>query len=118
MTDDSAGAGPVKRGVGRLEPERTTAGLGLIHISWAGPERWLSAAGKHWCFEDHCYCGPIVLTPKTGEPAKNEPPESHPFWQHVNAWYAQGKQTKTVGGKTWCVYETPLQAARKRGRAA
>jgi hypothetical protein len=87
----------------------------LIHISFAGPERWLTAGGKQWVFEDHRYCGPIVLCNKTREPAKNEPPESHPFWQHVNAWYQQGKHTQEVGGKVWCVYETPLQAARKRG---
>ena len=89
----------------------------MIHILWAGPERWLSCLGQHWVFEDHRYCGPIVLTPKTGEPA-NEPPENHPFWAHVNAWYAQGKKTKIIGDKTWCVYETPLQIARKRGHAA
>lgn len=91
-------------------------GLGLIHISWAGPERWLSAGGKQWVFEDHRYCGPIVLCNKTREPATNEPPESHSFWQHVNAWYQQGKRTQKVGGKVWCMYETPLQQARKQAR--
>jgi hypothetical protein len=115
-TTTAAGGSPVERGVGRMEPERTTGSLGLIHISWAGPERWLSAGGKQWCFEDHRYCGPIVLCNKTREPAKNEPPESHPFWQHVNAWYQQGKKTQEVGGKVWCVYETPLQQARKQAR--
>jgi len=117
MTDNTAGVGPVKREVGRPVTERADRGLGLIHILWAGPERWLSAGGKHWLFEDHHYCGPIVLTPKTGDPAKNQPPESSPFWQHVNAWHAQGKRTKAVGGKVWCVYETQMQEARRRGRA-
>lgn len=117
-TAPTAGHGPVDRPVGRPVEQRTTAGIGQIHILWAGPERWLTVGGKQWVFEDHRYCGPIVLTPKTGEPAKNEPPENHPFWQHVNAWYQQGKQTKAAGGKVWCVYETPMQAARKRGQAA
>jgi hypothetical protein len=91
--------------------------LGIIHISFAGPERYLSADGRIWCFEDHHYCGPIVLTGKTKDPATVQPPEGSPFWTHVNAWYAQGKQTKTVGGKVWCVYETDLQAKRKAATA-
>lgn len=36
--------------------------VSIIHISWGGPERWLSCAGRLWVFEDHPYCGPIVLT--------------------------------------------------------
>lgn len=90
----------------------------LLHIMWGGPERWLSCAGKQWVFEDHPYCGPVVLTPKTREPAETQPAEGSPFWQHVNAWYAQGKRTKEVDGKAWCVYETQMQEARRRGRAA
>ncbi|MCM2310307.1 MAG: hypothetical protein NDI84_02790 [Steroidobacteraceae bacterium] len=88
----------------------------LIHISHAGPDRWLFAAGKAFRFEDHPYCGPIVLTTKGGDPAENQPPERHPFWTHVNAWYRQGKRTQTVGDKTWCVYETDTQAKRKAKR--
>lgn len=90
----------------------------LIHICYGGPDRWLSVSGKIMCFEDHPYCGPIVLTPKTGEIAQNQPPEKHVFWSHVNAWYAQGKQVLKVGGKTWCKYETPLMLKRKADRAA
>jgi hypothetical protein len=90
------------------------ADASIIHISWAGPERWLSCAGEVWVFEDHHYCGPIVLTGKTREPAENQPPESSPFWTHVNTWYRQGKRTQTVGDKVWCLYETDMQAARKR----
>ena len=87
--------------------------LNIIHISYGGPDRWLSVCGKIMCFEDHPHCGPILLTPKTGEIAEQQPPEKHAFWSHVNAWYAQGKQTITAGGKVWCKYETPLAAARK-----
>lgn len=93
-------------------------GVQQIHILWGGPERWISCAGKQWVFEDHPYCGPVVLTPKTRDPSENQPAESSPFWQHVNAWYAQGKRTKEVDGKAWCVYETQMQEARRRGRAA
>lgn len=89
--------------------ERT---MTLIHISHAGPDRWLLAGGKVWRFEDHPYCGPIVLTTKGGDPSENQPPERSPFWLHVNAWYRQGKRTNTVGNKTWCVYETDRQAGR------
>lgn len=88
----------------------------IIHISYGGPERWLSCAGKVWVFEDHPYCGPVVLTGKTRDPSENQPPESSPFWDHVNAWYAQGKRTKDICGKMWCVYETQMQQARRRGK--
>jgi len=117
-TAQPAPVGQVERGVGRPEPERADGGMQLLHILWGGPERWLSCAGKQWVFEDHPYCGPVVLTPKTRDPAENQPAEGSPFWQHVNAWYAQGKRTKEVAGKVWCVYETQMQEARRRGRAA
>lgn len=90
----------------------------LIHISYAGPDRWLLAGGKVWRFEDHPYCGPIVLTTKGGDPSENQPPERSPFWLHVNAWYQQGKKTKVVGDKVWCEYETECVAKRKANRAA
>ena len=85
----------------------------LIHVSYAGPERWITVGGKQWVFEDHHYCGPIVLCNETRDPSKNEPRESHPFWKHVNAWYQQGKHTMDVEGKVWCVYEIPIQGARR-----
>jgi hypothetical protein len=88
----------------------------LIHILFGGPDRWLSAGGKVWRFEDHPQCGPVVLTVKTGEVATTQPPESSPFWTHASAWYQQGKRTMTSGNKTWCVYETELQAKRKAAR--
>ena len=62
--------------------------VSIMHISCGGPERWLSCAGRLWVFEDHPYCGPIVLTGKTRDPAKTQPPENSIFWQHVNAWYS------------------------------
>lgn len=78
-----------------------------IHISWAGPERIISAGGKKWRFEDHRYCGPIVLN-KAGDPLETQPPENSPFWEAVTLWYAQGKRTKDPKtGEIWCVWDKP-----------
>ena len=122
MTDHTATETPplppavgaqVVRGVGRLEPERAADGLRIIHISWAGPEYWISVGDKVMRFEDHRYCGPIVVGNKTGEPLDNQPNERHKFWLHYDAWAKQGKKTKTLEGKVWCEYQTELQAWRR-----
>ena len=85
---------------------------GIIHISWAGPERYISAGSRIYKFEDHHYCGPIVLG-KTGDPLQVQPPESSPFWRAVNCWYATGKRTKNVGDRVWCEYQTDLMRKRR-----
>lgn len=90
--------------------------MNLIHISFGGPELHLSA-DKNYRFEDHPYCGPVVVD-RHGDPLTNQPGELSLFWTHVNAWYQQGKQTKRIGDQTWCVYETEMRAARKRHAAA
>lgn len=118
MNDTLPGAGPVDLGLGGSMSEQDDSGLQIIHIAWGGPERWLSCNGRVYVFEDHPYCGPIVLTGKTRDPSKNQPTERSPFWQHVNAWYQQGKRTKDVVGRVWCIYETQMQEARRRGRAS
>lgn len=87
------------------------SGLGIIHISWAGPEVHFSA-DKVYCVEDHSYCGPIFLNAK-GDPLDNQPKESARVWQHVNAWYQQGKKVREIDGKRWAVYATSAQAARR-----
>ncbi len=87
--------------------------MNVIHVSMGGPDRWLSVAGKLWRFEDHPYCGPMVLTNKGGDPSENQPPEKSLFWLHVNAWHRQGKRTKTVADKVWCVYKTEMQESRE-----
>ena len=84
----------------------------LIHISMGGPTLHLNA-DKHYKFEDHPYCGPVVLC-RNDDPLKTQPGELSLFWTHVNTWYAQGKKTMKVGDKTWCVYETEMRAARRR----
>lgn len=87
------------------------SGLGIIHISWAGPEVNFNA-DKQYRVEDHPYCGPIFLNAK-GDPLDNQPKESARIWHHVNAWYQQGKQVKVIDGKRWAVYETSMQKARR-----
>lgn len=85
---------------------------GLIHISFGGPIRHLSVGTKTWHFEDHPYCGPVVVD-MHGEPLAKQPSETDTFWTHVNAWYAQGKRIKRVGDQDWCVYKTQMQEARE-----
>ncbi len=81
----------------------------IVCMLYGGPERTIiDGKGKKWRFEDHHYCGPIVLTGKTGEIAENQPPENSPFWDAVNLWYAQGKRTKDPRtGEIWCVWDKP-----------
>ena len=89
------------------------SGLRMIHISWAGPEYWMHVGDKVIRFEDHRYCGPIVVSNKTGDPLDNQPGERDKFWLHYDAWAKQGKKTKTLEGKVWCEYQTELQAWRR-----
>ena len=80
----------------------------VIHIQFSGPERILiDGKGKKWRFEDHHYCGPIVVG-KYGDPLDVQPHESSPFWAAVNLWYAQGKRTKPpIGKEVWCIWDRP-----------
>lgn len=89
----------------------------IIHIAFAGPERMiLDGNGKKWRFEDHHYCGPIVLG-KCGEPLAVQPPEDSPFWEAVDLWYAQGKRTSDPKtGEIWCKWDRPkIQKMRHLG---
>ncbi len=79
----------------------------LIHVSYGGPDRILYLNGKKWRFEDHPYCGPIVVD-KNGDPLKVQPPEGSPFWECVSYWYQQGKRIKENGRDApWCVWDKP-----------
>lgn len=81
--------------------------MNLIHISYAGPERIIMVGAKKFLFEDHCYCGPVVIG-KDGDPLKDQPPESSPFWEAVSLWYQQGKRIKEISGETpWCIWDKP-----------
>jgi hypothetical protein len=88
--------------------------LKIIHISTGGPDRYLTVAGKTVLFEEHPYCGPIVLHKQTKDPIENQPKESDLFWVHYDAWAMQGKRVKEVDGKVWCEYETDTMKKRAR----
>ena len=88
----------------------------LVCVLQGGPERIIiDGKGKKWRFEDHPYCGPMVVG-KNGDPVK-EPPENSPFWDAVNLWYAQGKRTSDPKtGEIWCVWDRPtMQKMRHLG---
>ena len=78
----------------------------IIHISFGGPEYWISVGDKVMRFEDHHYCGPSVLG-RDGDPLANQPPESSPFWEAVNCWYQQGKVTETICGRVFAKWVKP-----------
>jgi hypothetical protein len=84
-----------------------------MHILWGGPDYWIDVGGKVMRFEDHPYCGPIVVSNKNGDPLESQPGERDKFWMHHSAWVQQGKKTKTLDGKAWCDYKTELQAWRR-----
>lgn len=86
----------------------------LIHVSWGGPDYWMSIGLKQIRFEDHPHFGPIVLHKKTADPLDNQPDELDLFWTHYDAWVRQGKKFNKVGDKAWAVYQTDIQAKRKR----
>ena len=88
-----------------LQEKPIGAALQTVCLLFGGPDRIIAVGGKKWRFEDHPYCGPMTVG-KNGDPVK-EPPESSPFWDAVNLWYAQGKRTQQAGNETWCVWEKP-----------
>ena len=72
-----------------------------IHLCFGGPTRKiLDRKCKTWRFEDHPYCGPTVVD-RNDDPKDVQPPESSPFWEAVNCWYAQGKQMIDNGFCKW-----------------
>jgi len=80
----------------------------VIHVMHGGSD--VSIIDRHarkWRFEDHPYCGPIVIG-KNGSPLENQPPESSPFWEAVNCWYQQGKATEQICGESFakCIKPT------------
>jgi hypothetical protein len=89
----------------------------IIHIAQAKIYK-ITPSGNPMVFEDHNYCGPIVLHKKTHEPLERQPDERHTFWLHYQAWVNQGKKIKIIGNELWCDYQTELQAWRKNLRAA
>lgn len=90
-----------------------------VCILVGGPDRVIvDRLNKRWIFEDHPYCGPVVIG-KNGDPLENQPPESSPFWEAVQCWYDQGKRThQPVPKEMWCVWDKPtMQKMRHLGGA-
>ena len=57
-----------------------------IIICDGGPIHTLiDARGKRWTFENHPYCGPMIVSPKTHEPAREPGPKSA-FWPAYEKW--------------------------------
>lgn len=75
--------------------------MNLIHMSLAGPTRHITdAKGKHWTFEMHHYCGPIVLN-KSLDPLPTQPGERSPFWHAVTRWAQGGHRLDDKGECIW-----------------
>ena len=87
---------------GHLIGIMTCRRIGNAIVCTGGPDyKILDSKGKVWRFEMHPYCGPIVLTRKTGEVADPQPPSNSPFWEVVTFWAQQGKQLDTLGRCVW-----------------
>ena len=88
-----------------------------VCILVGGPDRLIvDRLNKKWLFEDHPYCGPVVIG-KNCDPLANQPPESSPFWEAVQCWYDQGKRTHPqLLKETWCIWDKPtMQKMRHLG---
>lgn len=74
------------------------------YLLLGGPDRKIiDAKNRVWKFEDHPYCGPVVVD-RHGDPKDEQPPEGSPFWDAVSCWYQQGKQIREMG---FCVWQKP-----------
>lgn len=57
-----------------------------LSLTTSGPEHTVTdATGRTWRFEQHHYCGPIVLR-QDGEPKARQPGSRSPFWPAYEAW--------------------------------
>ena len=60
----------------------------IQHVSLGGPNYRIAIRGKAVTIEDHPYCGPWPVHPKTLTPLLHEPPG---FWDAVQLWIDGGK---------------------------
>jgi len=75
-----------------------------IHISLGGPMQKISVDGKIHEFEMHPYCGPNVLSKKTGEPLSKQPAR---FLYAASLWAQQGQHVDEETGL--CIWHHPPQ---------
>ena len=55
-------------------------------LNAGGPEHVITdVSGRAWRFEQHHYCGPIVLR-RDGNPKTRQPGSRSPFWPAYEAW--------------------------------
>jgi hypothetical protein len=94
----------------------TCTHIGSAIICDSGPTlKIVDGKGKLWHFEMHPYCGPGVLTPKTGEVMDPQPNEKSPFWSAVTHWAQQGKKFDPPGVCLW-VEPPPIRIQNIGGR--
>lgn len=86
--------------------------VGLFHISFGGPTRFIYGGGRMWRFEDHPNFGPMLLN-RFDDPLDTQPNEKSPFWWAWEHWRDQGKRIDSSNPKhVLCVWDNPR--ARKR----
>jgi hypothetical protein len=57
-----------------------------VRIKLCGPMHVITdSKGRAWRFEEHHYCGPIVLR-NDGEPKARQPGSTSAFWTAYEAW--------------------------------
>ena len=78
---------------------------GVIILTGGEIYRINDARGKTWIFEDHPYCGPVVVDIHHNE--KKQPPENSKFWEAVTNWYQQGKKTIDGIHGLYCEWTNP-----------
>jgi hypothetical protein len=73
---------------------------GLISLTPVGPFHTIKdASGRLWHFEEHHYCGPIILR-KDGDPKTRQPGSRSPFWPAYYAWKKAAKAPELRKGVT------------------
>lgn len=77
---------------------------GVIHISLGGPDRKISVGGKILTFEDHPYCGPVLLK-RNGDPARHQPND---FLEAASLWCQQGRRLDENGIAIWDTESKPI----------
>lgn len=68
------------------------------HVTLAGPELVIKAAGKRYRFEWHSFHGPTPLN-KKGDPKVL--PARSPFWGAIELWIKQGKRLAESRNAIW-----------------
>lgn len=80
---------------------------GAIHLC-INPTYTIDVNGRLYAFDWNSYCGPTVVSAKTGEVFKRWPfSERHPFWKALEVWVKGGHR---VDGDGRCLLDAPVSA--------